>query len=128
MDNVNCQSNAAMKSAQKYYNEKGEWKGKYTMTPLKSLNRDSKTCDIRYKHVPVSGYNGYTGTDFRTFEYNNKGDVVKMGGYKSGTLVDRGHSEGLDGLCKYNINHVLHENAIKKWNLLRNRKEMMLLS
>lgn len=109
---MKCSTNSAIQAAKKYYDEKSELKGKYKMTPLKSLNRGSKTCDIRYKHVPVPGYNGYTGVGFRTFEYNSKGDVVKMGGYKSGTLADRGHK--LKVLCNRGIDSPIEEHEIKK--------------
>ena len=85
---LNCLDPVTITKMQNYYNTQGEFKGQYTIQPVKSAQRDSSTCDLIYKYTAVNNPNN-TGYDWRTFKYDMSGNVTGMGGYKSGTLVAR---------------------------------------
>lgn len=77
---------------QDFYNTKGEWKGVFTMQPIRTNNVSPTECDVLYNYIPVpGGGRGDTGQDKRRFSLQmvNPCDwnVTGMGGYQSGTTM-----------------------------------------
>jgi hypothetical protein len=80
--------------AERYYREEGEWKGVFTMQPVRSVHAGGNICHIRYNYFPVPG-NGFrvdTGFDYRAFTFKLDKKTCKwkayfMGDYLSGPLA-----------------------------------------
>ena len=74
-----------------YYNNTGVWAGQYVMEPVKMVHVNDTTCDIKYKHYPLTS-TGYLGHDYRRFVFQPSShpsgwEVQSMGGFQSGVLA-----------------------------------------
>jgi hypothetical protein len=88
---LDCTDPAILALTKDYYDNKGQWKGRYTMTPIRGAKSSSTSCDVRYAYIPVGGSTA-TGVDYRRFlfAYNTstkKWNVTAMGAFQSGKLV-----------------------------------------
>lgn len=89
---LNCNDGGVLSSAQNYYNTQGEWKGVFTMSPIRSVSSGANQCDILYQYNPTPGSpRTDTGQDKRRFTFaqgpNCTWNVSSMGGFQSGTSV-----------------------------------------
>jgi len=101
---IDCTSQNALKEAQAFYNNKGEWAGQFRIFPEVIVQRGDTSCDMLYSFEQISDAS-VTGKDWRTFDYSfdsasNAFRATRMGGYQSGVLAlnayDKQHAEGSD--------------------------------
>jgi len=82
MQQLNCNNWGATK---KWFNTKSQYAGIYIMDPISAVPVDATTCDIKYQYLPVpNGPRTDAGIDFRRFTYDQNGNILGMGDWKSG--------------------------------------------